>query len=122
MPKRSPAPDRMDVLQGTLGLLILQTLQHGPRHGYAIVQAIRLRSRDVLQIETGALYPALHRLEREKAIAAAWTTADDTGQRIRVYRLTRRGRRRLTEERSKWQRMSDAMADILSPKAQENES
>ena len=122
MPKRPPAPDRMEVLQGTLLLLILQTLQRGPLHGYAIAQAIRLRSREVLQIETGALYPALHRLARERAVSASWTIADDTGQRIRVYRLTRRGRRRLDDERSKWRRMSDAMADILGPHRQENES
>lgn len=122
MPKPTPTRDRMEVLQGTLLLLILQTLQHGPRHGYAIVQAIRLRSREVLQIETGALYPALHRLERERAVSASWTIADDTGQRIRVYRLTKRGRRRLEDERSKWQRMSEAMANILGPHRQENES
>jgi PadR family transcriptional regulator PadR len=122
MSKRLPTADRIEVLQGTLGLLILQTLQQGPRHGYAIVQAIRLRSREVLQIDTGALYPALHRLERARAVAATWTIADDTGQRIRVYRLTERGRRRLTDERSRWQRMSDAMAGVLAPHSKEHES
>jgi PadR family transcriptional regulator PadR len=121
MSKRLPTADRIDVLQGTLGLLILQVLQHAPRHGYAITQAIRIRSREVLQIDTGALYPALHRLERERLVAAAWTTAGDTGQRIRVYRLTARGRRRLADERSRWQRMTDAMAGVLAP-SQENES
>jgi PadR family transcriptional regulator PadR len=122
MSKRVSTVDRIEVLQGTLGLLILQTLQRGPCHGYAIAQTIRVRSREALQIDTGALYPALHRLERERAVAAAWTIADDTGQRIRVYRLTERGRRRLTDERSKWQRMSDAMAGVLAPYSQENES
>jgi PadR family transcriptional regulator PadR len=122
MSKRLPTADRIEVLQGTLGLLILQTLQHGPRHGYAIAQAIRIRSREALQIDTGALYPALHRLERERAVAAGWTIASDTGQRIRVYRLTERGRRRLTDERSRWQRMSDAMAGVLAPHSPEHES
>lgn len=114
MSARRPTLDRIELLQGTLDLLILQTLQRGPLHGYAISQHLRLRSRDVLQVDTGALYPALHRLERDRAVAAAWTTATDTGQRVRVYRLTPRGRRRLTDERSRWQRMADAMAGVLS--------
>jgi transcriptional regulator len=114
MPTRRPTADRIELLQGTLDLLILQTLQRGPLHGYAITQHLRLRSRDVLQVDTGALYPALHRLERGRSVAATWTTAADTGQRVRVYRLTPRGRRRLTDERSRWQRMTDAMSGVLS--------
>src|SRR5262249_60016994 len=113
--KRNPSADRIEVLQGTLDLLILQTLQRGPLHGYAIAQALRVRSREVLQVDAGALYPALHRLEREGSVTAAWAVAPDTSQRIRVYRLTARGRRRLVDERSKWQRMADAIAGVLTP-------
>src|SRR5215471_15815727 len=101
MSRRAASGDRIEVLQGTLAMLILQTLQRRPLHGYAIAQAIRLRSRELLQIDTGALYPALHRLERERAVVASWAVADDTGQRIRVYRLTARGMRRLRDERSR---------------------
>jgi transcriptional regulator len=110
---RRPTADRIELLQGTLDLLILQTLLRGPLHGYAISQSLRLRSRDVLQVDTGALYPALHRLERGRSVASTWTTAPGTGQRVRVYRLTPRGRRRLTDERSRWRRMMDAMSGVL---------
>src|SRR5262249_54436947 len=120
--KRNPSADRIEVLQGTLDLLILQTLQRGPLHGYAIAQALRVRSREVLQVDAGALYPALHRLEREESVTAAWTVATETSQRVRVYRLTARGRRRLADERSKWQRMAGAMASVLSLESLENES
>jgi PadR family transcriptional regulator, regulatory protein PadR len=114
MSKRKATANRIELLQGTLDLLILQTLQRGPLHGYAISQHLRVRSRDAFQVDTGALYPALHRLEREGSVAATWTIAGDTGQRVRVYRLTPRGRRRLADERSRWQRMSAAMYGVLS--------
>ena len=85
MSTRRRTADRIELLQGTLDLLILQTLQRGPLHGYAISQHLRLRSRDVLQVDTGALYPALHRLERGRSVTAAWTTAAETGQRVIAY-------------------------------------
>src|SRR5919112_1948272 len=93
--------NRIELLQGTLDLLILRTLQWGPQHGYGIAQAIRANSSDVLQVDTGSLYPALHRLERQKLISAAWKVSDNN-QRTRVYRLTAAGRRRLVAERSRW--------------------
>ena len=104
--------NRVDLLQGTLDLLVLQTLRWGPRHGYGISQLIRAGSRDVLQVDTGSLYPALHRLERQGAIAAEWTTSDK-GQRVRTYHLTRRGRALLAAERSRWHQMTGAIAGIL---------
>jgi transcriptional regulator len=104
--------DRIDLLQGTLDLLVLQTLQWGPQHGYGIAQAIRAGSSDVLQVDTGSLYPALHRLERRKWIAATWKVSENK-QRTRVYRLTAAGRRQLVSERSRWQTLVDAMAGVL---------
>ncbi|MGB6484909.1 MAG: PadR family transcriptional regulator [Candidatus Acidiferrales bacterium] len=112
--------NRIELLQGTLDLLVLQTLQWGPQHGYGISQAIRSRSREALQVDTGSLYPALHRLEREKRIAADWKVSGNK-QRVRVYRLTAAGKKQLLSERSRWQQISDAIAGILSP-AKENEA
>lgn len=106
--------NRIELLQGTLDLLILQTLQWGPQHGYSISQAIRNRSGETLQVDTGSLYPALHRLERQKWIKAAWKTSDNK-QRVRVYQLTASGNRQLLSERSRWQQISDAISGILSP-------
>ena len=111
--KTSPRhQNRIELLQGTLDLLILQTLQWGPQHGYTIAQAIRANSSDVLQVDTGSLYPALHRLERQKLISAAWKVSDNN-QRTRVYRLTAAGRRRLVAERSRWDQLVAAIAGIL---------
>ncbi len=104
--------DRIDLLQGTLDLLVLQTLRWGPQHGYSIAQAIRAGSSDVLQVDTGSLYPALHRLERRKWIAATWKVSENK-QRTRVYRLTAAGKRQLASERSRWQTLVDAMAGVL---------
>lgn len=112
MAKRERYQNRIELLQGTLDLLILQTLQWGPQHGYAIAQAIRAGSSDVLQVDTGSLYPALHRLERRRWIAAAWKLSANN-QRTRVYRLTAAGKRQLLSERSRWQTMADAIAAIL---------
>ena len=103
---------RIELLQGTLDLIILQTLRWGPRHGYGIAQIIRASSRDMLQVDTGSLYPALHRLEKGGAIAAEWETSENR-QRVRVYRLTAAGRRQLAAERSRWAQLSEAMAGIL---------
>jgi len=106
--------DRIELLQGTLDLLILQTLAWGPQHGYGITNHIRVNSRNALQVDTGSLYPALHRLERQRWIAAEWTVSDNH-QRVRLYRLTAAGKRQLAAERSRWERLSDAIADVLAP-------
>src|SRR5262249_10811436 len=103
-----------NLLQGTLDLLILQTLQWGPQHGYGISQAIRLNSGDVLDVETGSLYPALHRLERERWIKSEWKTSDNK-QRVKQYCLTAAGKKQLLRERSHWDAMSAAIAGVLRP-------
>ena len=112
----SPAKrqERMDLLQGTLDLLILQTLQWGPRHGYGISQAIRLNSNDVLDVETGSLYPALHRLERQGWIKSGWKVSENN-QRVKEYRLTTAGRRQLVRERSRWSAFALAISGVLDP-------
>lgn len=107
---------RLELLQGTLDIIILQSLRWGPNHGYGLVQVIRANSREALQVETGSLYPALHRLAKEGAIAAEWQTSEN-GQRVRVYRLTPAGRKRLAAERSRWEQFTLAMAGILNPAA-----
>ena len=106
--------NRIELLQGTLDLMILQTLQWGSRHGYGILQAIRTGSDDVLQVETGSLYPALHRLERKKWIKAEWTVSENN-QKVKSYKLTAAGKKQLAAERSNWERLTAAMAGILHP-------
>ncbi len=107
------ALSRIELLQGTLDLLILQTLNWGPCHGYGISQLIQARSADRLRVDTGSLYPALHRLERQRLITASWTTSDQK-QRVRTYALTPAGRQRLAGERSRWDALTTAMAGVLS--------
>jgi transcriptional regulator len=107
---------RIELLQGTLDLIVLQTLRWGPSHGYGIAQAIRASSEEVLQVDTGSLYPALHRLERQGWIAAEWSTSENK-QRVRVYRLTVEGKKQLARERSQWERLSRAIGAILAPPA-----
>jgi PadR family transcriptional regulator PadR len=113
--------NRIELLQGTLDLLVLQTLRWGPQHGYGIALAIRASSGDVLQVDTGSLYPALHRLERQKLIAAEWKISENK-QRVRVYRLSASGKKKLASERSRWAQISEAITGILNPAAQENEA
>ena len=105
---------RLDLMQGTLDLLILRTLLFGPSHGHAIAKRVRTMSEDVLHLETGSLYPALHRLEAQGLIDAEWDTSDK-GKRAKYYRLTKSGRKRLVSEQSKWERLSAAMARVLRP-------
>jgi len=104
--------NRIELLQGTLDLLVLETLRWGPQHGYGIGRAIQSQSGDVLQVDTGSLYPALHRLEHKKWIAAGWKTSENN-QRVRVYRLTPLGKKQLAHERSRWQQLTVAIAGIL---------
>ncbi len=112
---------RLELLQGTLDLIILQTLAWGPQHGYGLTQMIQVRSGDVLQVETGSLYPALHRLEKKKLIRASWERSDNN-QRVRVYELTAAGRRQLAAVGSRWERLSEAMQGIMSPSAAEEDA
>src|SRR5579864_7408732 len=107
-------PSRIEFLQGTLDILILRTLSAGRAHGHAIAKHIRSTSGDVFQVETGSLYPALHRLEAKGWIAASWDLSDK-GKRARYYRLTRLGRKQLATEQSKWQAFARAMGLILNP-------
>jgi transcriptional regulator len=106
--------DHLDVLPGTLELLILRTLLFGPSHGHAIARQIRQTSDDVLKVETGSLYPALHRLETQGWIDAAWQLSDK-GKRAKYYRLTGAGRKQLVHEQSKWDQLAAAMARVLRP-------
>lgn len=114
MKRITESANRQELLQGTLDLLILQTLQWGPQHGYSISTAIRAGSNDVLQVETGSLYPALHRLERQGWVKASWETSVNN-QRTRVYRLTPSGKKQLVAERSRWETLAAAMVGLLSP-------
>jgi len=111
---------RIELLQGTLDFIILQTLRWGPRHGYGIAQQIRANSNEVLQVDTGSLYPALHRLERKKWISADWDVSENR-QRVRVYKLTAAGRKQLAVERSKWELLSTAIAGVMRPLTPEAE-
>jgi len=113
-------PSRVELLQGTLDLLILRTLLAGPNHGHAIAKHIQRISEDLLQVETGSLYPALHRLEAKGWIGASWHLSD-RGKRAKYYRLTALGRKQLASEQSKWQAFSRAMGLILNPVDQEGQ-
>src|SRR5580700_872352 len=107
-------PQRVDLLQGTLDLLILRTLVPGPSHGHAIAKNIQRTSENLLQVETGSLYPALHRLEAKGWIAATWDLSDK-GKRARYYRLTAAGRKQLAAEQSNWEALARAIGLILNP-------
>ena len=105
---------RVDLLQGTLDMLILRTLLFGPAHGHRIAHSIEQTSGDVLKIDHGSLYPALQRLERRGWIAADWGTSENN-RRARYYRLTPAGRRQLAAETTKWEQLTRAIARVLDP-------
>lgn len=105
---------RVELLQGTLDLLILRTLLPGPNHGHAIAKHIQRTSEDLLQVETGSLYPALHRLEKQKWVKSEWRISENK-QRAKFYQLTAAGKKQLSRERSKWSQLSDAIAGVLQP-------
>ncbi|WP_263359977.1 PadR family transcriptional regulator [Acidicapsa ligni] len=109
---RSNYKNRIELLQGTLDMLILRTLQWGPSHGYGIVQALRTQSGEVLQLETGSLYPALHRLERQGWVESEWKQTESK-QRARFYSLTRAGREQLASDLSRWQQMVEVIGSIM---------
>src|SRR5438552_7857619 len=111
---------RIELLQGTLDLLILRRLLLGPRHGHAIAKAIEFNSEDVLQVEQGSLYPALHRLIKRRWISVQEGTSENN-RRAKFYRLTPKGRRQLELETRKWDKLAEAIARILRPREQEGE-
>ena len=116
MAKRDSAP-RNEMLQGTLDMLVLQTLVLGPAHGHTIAYAIEHASEDVLQVEHGSLYPALHRLEDRGWIASFWGTSE-SNRKAKYYRLTPAGRKQLIEETTRWEEMVRAIGRILKPAAE----
>jgi PadR family transcriptional regulator PadR len=106
------AQEKSDLLQGTLDLLLLKTIAPSPLHGYGIAQRILLSSQEVLQVQQGSLYPALHRLERKGLISATWKESDN-GRMAKFYSLTSTGRKQLTAELEQWRRYSSAIAMVL---------
>ena len=115
---RKQKDEPIDMLQGTLDLMILRTLLFGPIHGHGIAKSIERTSQDVLRVDHGSLYPALQRLERRGLITAKWGVSENN-RRARYYRLTATGRKELTSETSKWERLSEAIARILNPNREE---
>jgi transcriptional regulator len=109
------SPDRIDLLQGTLDMLILRTLVFGAAHGHEIARHIQRTTEDILQVEHGSLYPALHRLERKGWVSSKWELAKDRNREFKYYRLTAAGRKQLVAEESKWQKLTGAVARIMWP-------
>jgi PadR family transcriptional regulator PadR len=116
MADRNQYKNRIELLQGTLDMLILKTLQWGPQHGCGITQALRINSGDVLQVETGSLYPALHRLERQGWVRSDWKQTE-SNQRAKYYRLTAAGKKQLAADHTRWQQMVEAITAIMQPAA-----
>lgn len=114
MPKHEPYQNRIELLQGTLDMLILRTLQWGAQHGHGIGQMLRARSEDALQIEHGSLYPALHRLEREGWLESEWRQSE-ANRRAKYYRLSTAGKKQLSKEQSKWDAVVRTIARVMNP-------
>jgi PadR family transcriptional regulator len=112
-PKKTPS--RTELLQGTLDMLILRTLLFGPAHGHQIAKHIQRTTDDVLQVEHGSLYPALHRMERKGWLAAKWELAKDRNREFKYYRLTPAGKKQLVREESRWKQLAAAVATVLRP-------
>ena len=112
MARKSEYRNRIELVQGTLDMLILQTLQWGPQHGYGIVQALHARSGEVLQVETGSLYPALHRLERQGWVRSEWKQTE-SNQRARFYQITAGGKKQLASDHDRWRQMVGAIAAVM---------
>jgi len=113
---KEPDDRRLELLQGTLDMLILRTLQWGPQHGHGVGLAIRAQSDDLLRVETGSLYPALHRLVRRGWLKAEWGTSE-ANQRAKYYRLTAAGKAQLVRERDRWSQLVHAIGLVLNPVA-----
>jgi len=113
MPRRSD--DKLELLQGTLDMLILKTLLFGPAHGHGISTFIRQTTSDVLVVEHGSLYPALHRLQRDGFISSKWEKAPDKNRELKFYRLTAAGRRQLSKQQSKWDDLVRAIGSVMDP-------
>ena len=107
--------DKLELLQGTLDMLILKTLLFGPVHGHGIATSIRRSTNDVLVVEHGSLYPALHRLQRDGFITAKWEKAPESARELKYYRLTAAGRRRLAHQESRWEELVRAVGRVMRP-------
>ena len=114
MSEASRYRNHIEILQGTLDLLILQTVARGAEHGHGISQAIRARSGDLLSVETGSLYPALHRLEKRGWLSSEWKSSDNN-QRAKYYSLTKQGKKQLASEQDRWNLLVQAMSGVLNP-------
>ena len=114
---KNESSSRRGLLQGTLDMLILRTLLFGPSHGHQIAKHIQRTSADVLQVEHGSLYPALHRMERKGWVVAKWETPKNGNREFKYYRLTAAGRKQFTREESKWKQLAQAIAQIMRPAA-----
>jgi PadR family transcriptional regulator, regulatory protein PadR len=121
MGARQPYRNRVELLQGTLDLLILQTLRLAPQHGYGLSQMIRTQSGERLHVDTGSLYPALHRLQRRGWVDSEWQQSENN-QRTKVYSLTAAGRKQLVAERRRWDELSAAISGVLNPGSAEAEA
>ena len=113
---RTPDDRRLDLLQGTLDMLVLRTLQLGPQHGHGIGQTIRSQSDELLKVETGSLYPALHRLEKRGWLKSEWGVSQ-ANQRAKFYRLTPEGKKQLVREESRWAQLVNAISRVMNPAA-----
>jgi transcriptional regulator len=111
---RKTSDDRLELLQGTLDMLILRTLQWGPQHGHGIGQTIRSQSEELLKVETGSLYPALHRLEKAGWLKSEWGVSE-ANQRAKYYRLTAAGKAQLLREQDRWAQLVHAIGRIMNP-------